>query len=206
MRVFVDDLTRRQRDIYEYLLDRDDAKQPPPTLDEMCTALSLKSRGSLHKHVHALTVAGLLEPADGRRRGVRIRRDVLPERGRDVLPMLGYIAAGVPIEAIPQPEEMEVPRFLRTDGDCFLLKVRGDSMIEAGILDGDWVVIEKRDHARNGEIVVALIDETEATLKRIQQKPGRVILYPANSTMKPQKYTPLQVRIQGVLKGQMRVY
>ncbi len=206
MRITVDNLTRRQRDVYEYLVSRDEAEQPPPTLDEMCAALSLRSRGSLHKHIQALTEAGLVEPTDGLRRGVRISHVPVKARSRGVLPMLGFIAAGAPIEAVPQSEEMEVPRFLRTDGDCFLLKVRGDSMMEAGILDGDWVVIEKRDYARNGEIVVALIDEAEATLKRIQQKPRQVILYPANSTMRPRKYTPARVRIQGVLKGQMRAY
>ena len=95
---------------------------------------------------------------------------------------------------------------LQGNGNNFVLQVRGDSMIEEGILDGDWVVIEQRTHARNGEIVVALVDGQEATLKRIEQKPGEVVLYPSNSDMAAISYPPHRVSIQGVLVGQMRAY
>ena len=120
--------------------------------------------------------------------------------------MLGAIAAGAPIEAIENPEPVEVPDRLRTSGECYVLEVKGDSMIEAGILDGDWVVIEKRSHARDGEIVVALTDGENATLKRIRQLPDRVLLIPENSAMEPIEVAPDQVQIQGVLVGQMRAY
>ena len=120
--------------------------------------------------------------------------------------LLGYIAAGRPIEAIGQAESIDVPEALHGGRECYVLQVRGDSMIEEGILDGDWVVIERREQARNGEIVVALIDGAEATLKRIEQRPGRVILHPANTALSPQIYAPEQVAIQGVLVGQMRRY
>jgi repressor LexA len=99
-----------------------------------------------------------------------------------------------------------VPPALRTQRDCYVLQVRGDSMVDEGILDGDWVVIEQREHARNGEIVVALVDGSDATLKRIEQRPGKVVLHPANAAMKPMTYPPDRVRIQGVLVGQMRRY
>jgi repressor LexA len=122
------------------------------------------------------------------------------------VPFQGYIAAGRPIEALPQPELMEVPDFLRSDSPCYVLQVRGDSMIEEGIFDGDYVIIEQRDHARNGEIVVALINGEEATLKRIEQRPGQVILHPANAAMQPMNYAPDEVVVQGVLIGQMRKY
>lgn len=195
-------LTRRQQEIYDYLQEH--RFDSPPTLDELCQALGLASRGSLHKHISALIEAGLVEPMEGKHRGVVLRQpDAVNE---DALPFLGYIAAGRPIEAIENPETIEVPPPLRTDKPCFVLEVRGDSMIEDGILDGDWVVIEQRDHARNGEVVVALVDNSEATLKRIEQKPGQVVLHPANSSMAPMPFAPEQVQIQGVLVGQMRRY
>jgi repressor LexA len=196
-------LTRRQQEILDYLREQD--FDPPPTLDELCRALGLSSRGSLHKHISALAEAGLVEPMDGKHRGV-VLRDPEAAADEDRLPFLGYIAAGRPIEAIPRPESLEVPAALRTRRPCYVLEVRGDSMIEDGILDGDWVVIEQRDHARNGEVVVALVDGSEATLKRIEQQPGQVILHPANGRMAPLRYAPEQVQIQGVLVGQMRRY
>lgn len=196
-------LTRRQREILDFLRDNEDDFEHPPTLDELCRLLGLTSRGSLHKHIQALIMAGLVEPLDGRHRGIRL---VPEELGDQAVPFLGKIAAGRPIEALPQPEHMEVPPQLRTDRPCYVLQVQGDSMIEAGILSGDYVVIESRNHARNGEIVVALINGEEATLKRIVQKPGMVLLYPENSNMDPIRIQPDKVEIQGVLVGQMRSY
>jgi repressor LexA len=101
---------------------------------------------------------------------------------------------------------MEVPSHLRTDASCYVLRVKGDSMIEDGILDGDCVVIESRGYARNGEIVVALIDGMDATLKRIYQRPNEVVLAPANADMEPITMPPERVTIQGVVVGQMRAY
>ena len=198
-------LTRRQQAIYDYLRQHQHTLTQPPTLDELCRALGLSSRGSMHKHVQALVEAGLVEPMDGKQRGVRLQE---PERAQmeHQLPLLGYIAAGRPIEAIENPEDVHVPPGLRTDKPCYVLQVKGDSMIEAGILDEDWVVIEKRDYARNGEIVVALVDGEEATLKRINQRPGEVMLLPANSSMEPMVYSSDRIQIQGVLVGQMRSY
>ena len=196
-------LTRRQQDILDHL--REQAFDTPPTLDELCRALGLASRGSLHKHISALVEAGLVEPMDGKHRGV-VLRDPDADSDEDRLPFLGYIAAGRPIEAITRPETLAVPAALRTARPCYVLEVRGDSMIEDGILDGDWVVIEQRDRARNGEVVVALVDDDAATLKRIEQTPDAVILHPANGRMDALRYPPDRVRIQGVLVGQMRRY
>lgn len=198
-------LTRRQQEIYEYLLTHSQRFSRPPTLDELCAALGLSSRGSLHKHIQALIDAGLVAPLEGKRRGIRLTKASEPDR-QPGLPFFGYIAAGRPIEAIETPEILEVPPWLNTGKTCYILQVKGDSMIEDGIFDGDRVVIEQRSRAENDEIVVALIDGTEATLKRIEQKPGKVILYPANSMMKAQIYEPDQVQIQGVLVGLMRSY
>jgi repressor LexA len=196
-------LTRRQQEILDFLRDHAQALEHPPTLDELCAMLSLSSRGSLHKHVQALVAAGYIEPMDGQHRGVRL---VPQENANAGIPLLGTIAAGRPIEAVPQPEFMQVPPQLLTDRPCYVLKVRGDSMCEAGILDGDYVVIEQRETARNGEIVVALVRSEEVTLKRILQEPGRTILYPENSSMAALELDPDEVQIQGVLVGQMRSY
>lgn len=196
-------LTRRQQAILDHLRAERARHAHPPTLDELCRALGLRSRGSMHKHVQALVEAGYVEPLSGKQRGVRLRD---PDDDAASLPLLGRIAAGRPIEALENPEPVEVPAHLRGNGDCYVLEVSGDSMVDAGILDGDWVVIERRDHARDGEIVVALVDGEEATLKRIEQTPGACILHPASSHHAPLRYAPEQVRIQGVLVGQMRAY
>jgi repressor LexA len=196
-------LTRRQQEILSFLREQSDCTERPPTLDELCAMLGLRSRGSLHKHVQALVAAGFLEPLGGRHRGIRL----VPEEPADAgIPFLGTIAAGRPIEAVPHPNFMQIPPQLRTDKPCYVLKVRGDSMCEAGILDGDYVVIEQRETARNGDIVVALVRGEEVTLKRILQQPGRTLLYPENSAMEALELDPGEVQIQGVLVGQMRSY
>ncbi|RLA23352.1 MAG: transcriptional repressor LexA [Gammaproteobacteria bacterium] len=204
MKYETETLTRRQEEIYNFLRDHQEHFSTAPTLDELCKMLGVKSRGSLHKHIQALTEAGLIEPAEKRQRGIRLTSYEVNHV--DELPFLGRIAAGSPIEAIEIPESIEVPQMLRSNGQCYVLQIRGDSMIDDGIFDGDWVVIEKREQARNGEIVVALIEGREATLKRIEQCPNEVILYPANSTMKPMHFSPEQVQVQGVVVGQMRSY
>ena len=201
----IHDLTRRQRELYEWLCEHAGEFDHPPTLDEVCTALGLASRGSLHKHVQALVDAGLIEPLEGRRRGLRLA-GAASGGPPGTLPLLGRIAAGRPIEAIAGAEPVEVPAHLRGRGTCYVLEVRGDSMIDDGILDGDQVVIEQRDSARDGEVVVALVDGEQATLKRIEQRPGACVLHPANGTMEPMVYAPDRVAIQGVLVGQMRAY
>ena len=200
-----DVLTRRQRAVLDYLRENEDRFVDAPTLDELCDAMGLSSRGSMHKHVMALIDAGFVEAMDRKQRGVRLRQFDEGVGERD-LPLLGAIAAGRPIEAIAGPDVIDVPASLRSAKPCYVLKVRGDSMIEDGILDGDYVVVEQRGNANNGDIVVALIDEEEATLKRILQRPGEVVLCPANSGMEAMHFTPERVRIQGVVVGQMRQY
>lgn len=202
-------LTRRQREIFNFLRDHSDSFACPPSLEQLCAALGMASRGSLYKHIMALIAAGLVEPFQGNKQGgVRLAaqaqmEDSKPEQG---LPFIGSIAAGKPIEAVETISYMTIPEVLKTDKPCYILQVKGDSMIEAGIFDGDWVVIEQRDYASNGEIVVALIDNTEATLKYIEQSAEQVLLLPANAYMTAFSYRPEQVEIQGVLVGQMRSY
>ena len=199
-------LTRRQREIYNYLVDNAGHFAHPPTLDELCEALGLASRGSLHKHIQALVRAGVVQPMDGSHRGIRLVEQPQAPAEAAGVPFLGTIAAGRPIEAIPQPDYLQVPAELTGSRPCYVLEVSGDSMIEEGILDGDYVVIEQRDTASNGEIVVALVNREEVTLKRIEQTPQEVILHPANVSMLPVAYPHEAVQIQGVLRGLLRRY
>lgn len=203
-------LTRKQQEILDFLINNQDAFTHPPTLDELCAAMGLKSRGSMHHQIKALIEAGLIEAPERKQRGIRLTEtakfaDLSPANDNE-LPYVGVIAAGRPIEALENISYMTIPEQIKTNNSCYVLKVKGESMQEEGIFDGDWVVIEQRSHARNGEIVVALIDKSEATLKFIEQYPHEILLIPANSSMQTMRYKPHQVEIQGVLVGQMRRY
>lgn len=207
----MDKLSRRQREIFDFLRVNYHDFVYPPTLDELCAALGMASRGSLYRHILALIEAGLIEPFTGNKQG-GVRLTALAQCveaetvAEGALPFVGAIAAGKPIEALETISYMTVPEALKSDKPCYVLQVKGDSMIEAGIFDGDWVVIEQRNYALNGEIVVALIEKTEATLKYIEQKPDQILLLPANASMTALAYHPEQIEIQGVLVGQMRSY
>jgi repressor LexA len=197
-------LTRRQHELLDYLRRRAQRNSPPPSLTEICADLGLVSRGSLHKQVVALVRAKLVEPMDGKQRGVRLA--VAGNDAEGAVPLLGAIAAGQPIEALTRDESITLPAWMRSSAGVYALRVKGDSMRDAGILDGDVVVIEPRSHARNGETVVALIDGEQATLKRIEQRPDQTVLHAENSEFEPQRYQPDRVQIQGVVVAQLRRY
>jgi len=174
-----------------------------PSLAEIALGLGLSSKGSIHRQVQALAEAGHIRLIPGRKRGIELRD---AEETAVTLPLLGRIAAGLPIEAIQGEDTLNLSEFLMGP-DRFALRVQGDSMIEAGILDGDTVIIRRRDTAENGDIVVALIDGEEATLKRLRHRPGGLVeLIPANARLVPLLYPAARVRIQGVLVGQLRTY
>jgi len=198
-------LTKRQQEILQYIQQNAKKNKPALSLVEICHAFGLKSRGSMHKQVSALIDAGYILPMNHKRRGLQLieNHQMLEEEG---LPLVGTIAAGKPIEAIEVPDRIPVPAFLRSEKPCYVLKVQGNSMIEAGIFDDDWVIIEQRSQAQNGEIVVALTDKENVTLKRIEQTAEKIILHPENAHMKPLIFKPSEVEIQGVLIGQMRRY
>lgn len=202
-------LTRKQQEIFDYLLNHQQQGQPL-TLEALCAAMGLKSRGSLHSQIKALIEAELVEAPERKQRGIRLtdygKSFAKPANDSLALPYVGVIAAGRPIEAIENLQYMSIPEQIRSENSCYVLRVKGDSMIEEGIFDGDWVVIEQRSHARNGEIVVALVDKSDATLKFIEQYPHETLLIPANSQLQTMRYRPDQVEIQGVLVGQMRSY
>lgn len=207
-------LTRKQQEVLEFLVENHSDFSHPPTLNELCLAMGLKSRGSLHKHIQGLIDAGLVESPNRKQRGVRLTSVGLGavqaitdyEIETKGTPFVGLIAAGQPIEALENISFMDIPDEIKTDKPCYILQVKGDSMIDDGIFDGDWVIIEQCSHARNGDCVVALVDKTEATLKYIEQYPHQTILVPANKQMQAMHFQPQQVEVQGVLVGQMRSY
>lgn len=176
-----------------------------PKLQEIADGIGISSRGVAHRYVQALTDAGFIDTNNGKQRAIRLLKPN-PHRAESVLPLLGKIAAGKPIEAIPGEDQLDLRDFFGHNN--FAVRVQGDSMIEAGIMDGDTVIIEFRETANDGDIVVALIDEAETTLKRFKRShKGRYIkLIPANKDMEEMVYEANRVRIQGVLIGQLRKY
>lgn len=175
-----------------------------PSLAEIADGTGIHSRGVAHRYVQALIEAGRLIRRPGRKRGLELAERGSP--GPHTIPLLGRIAAGRPIEAVPGEETLDLAAFL-LGANRYALRVRGDSMIEAGILDGDTVIVDARDSAGEGEIVVALVDEGEATLKRYHyRKDGSVRLTAANAAIAPMIYAAERVRIQGVVVGVLRSY
>lgn len=175
-----------------------------PSLAEIALGIGIRSRGVVHRHVQALADAGCITLEPGRKRGIRLAEDV--RTAAYTLPLLGRIAAGQPIEAIPGRDTLDLATFL-LGPDRYALQVRGDSMIEAGILDGDTVIIRQGVEARDGDIVVALIDSQEATLKRLRRRnDGNIMLVAENSAIAPMIYSADRVTIQGVIVGQLRSY
>jgi len=197
--------TDRDREIYDFVRAYVARHGYAPKLREIGQATGIRSRGTVHRHLRALESEGLLAIEPDVARGARLkgRASAAPSY---TLPLLGRIAAGQPIEAIEGQDEIDLSEFF-VNRNRFVLRVQGDSMIEDGILDGDMVVVEKRETADNGEIVVALIDGLEATLKRLQKnRDGSVTLHPANSRLSPLRLSAARVRVQGVVVGQFRSY
>lgn len=227
-------LTRKQHELVCFIHDRLAETGVSPSFEEMKEALDLKSKSGVHRLISALEERGFIRRLPNRARALEVmkmpeRRDppmaadnVVPMAPRpaaptpsvhlaaanDVLeiPLHGRIAAGQPIEALEGQSALAVPAALLGPGEHFALEVSGDSMVEAGILDGDYALIRKADIARPGDIVVALIDEAEATLKYFRNEGTMIRLDPANRAYEPQRYAPTQVRIQGRLAGLLRRY
>jgi repressor LexA len=199
------DLTDGQRKVLDFIQRFVAIYTIPPKLQEIADGIGISSRGVAHRYVQALVEAGYIETDSGKHRGIRLLRSN-PYQPESRLPLLGEIAAGKPIEAIPGQDEIDLSEFFGSNN--FAIRVKGDSMIDAGILDGDTVIIEFRETANDGDIVVALIDESETTLKRFKrsQRGKYIKLIPENSEMEPMVYEAERVRIQGVLIGQLRKY
>lgn len=201
-------LTERQKAILEYIQEFRRTKGIAPTHREICEHFGFSSYGTAYKHLKLLAEKGYLKRDRHQRRGLELLPSAgVSEEGAGELPFLGRIAAGRPIEAVSGRETIPVPQLLFGDRpqEHYVLRVAGDSMIDEGIHDGDWVVVERRDRATPGEMVVALLGD-EVTLKRFYPEGEVVRLQPANPTMSPLRVAAADVRVQGIVVGLMRRY
>ncbi len=225
-------LTAKQHELLLFIQKRLEDSGISPSFEEMKEALDLKSKSGVHRLISALEERGFLRRLPNRARALEVLRqpeDVNAKVSRpandtisriatpptapriianDVIeiPLHGKIAAGVPIEAMESDRMLPVPAALLGAGDHYALEVSGDSMIEAGILDGDFALVKRTDIARDGEIVVALVRNEEATLKYLRRENGKIRLDPANAAYDPQYYNPDEVIVQGKLAGLLRQY
>jgi len=201
----VQPLTKRQREILDYLRDFIQQQGYAPSLEEIGRRFGLSSLATVHKHLTNLQDKGCIRRSWNRSRSVEL---ISPRTGNRAveLPLLGYVAAGYPIEAISSNETIAVPQDLVGKKDTYVLRVRGDSMIDEQIRDGDFVIVEDRKTADNGEMVIALVGGTDVTLKKLYRESGRIRLQPANATMQPILLDASQVQVQGVVVGVMRKY
>ena len=198
-------LTRRQREIYDFVRRFVDEKGYSPSLEEIGATFGLSSVATVHKHVAHLVEKGLLRKGWNRSRSLEPVPP--PGPGPAVLPLAGVVAAGAPIEAIEDLETIAVPaELVPPRAESFVLRVRGDSMIDEQIRDGDFVVVESRPEARDGETVVALLRGEEATLKKLYRRGSRVRLVPANASLAPLEVPARDVQIRGVVCGLLRRY
>jgi repressor LexA len=214
-------LTERQRDILNFIRDFQKERGVAPTHREICDHFGFSSYGTVYKHLSLLEKKGLIRRDWNQKRGVELL-DEKPDQGIEQgavkpaaakakesssnareLPLFGYIAAGRPLDVDVSDETITVPEHLTTRGENYVLKVRGDSMVDDGILDGDLVIISRRELADNGEMVVANVNG-EVTLKRLYREGDRVRLQPANSMMSPIYAAAREVAVQGVVVGLMR--
>lgn len=205
-------LTRRQKEVMDFVSQFIEKHGYSPSYEEIAAGLNLASLATVHKHIQALEAKQYLRRSYNHSRSLEVgERYFAEENARKrtteaTIPLLGRIAAGAPVEAIANPETLHFSDFAGNE-NTFALEVRGDSMIEDHICSGDYVLVEKTGSIKNGEIVVALVDGTEATLKRYYAEPdGRVRLQPANSAMTPIYVDPASLQIQGRVLAVMRKY
>jgi len=216
-------LTKKQHELVCFINDRLAETGVSPSFEEMKEALDLKSKSGVHRLISALEERQFIRRLPNRARALEVlrmperpepkrvpppARRAVPEPANDVVevPLHGRIAAGLPIEALEGQSTLSVPAALLGGGEHYALEVAGDSMVEAGILDGDYALVRRTEIARDGEIVVALIDDNEATLKYFRREGAMIRLDPANRAYDPQRYHPRQVRVQGKLAGLLRRY
>jgi repressor LexA len=201
----VQPLTRRQREILDYLQEFIQQHGYAPSLEEIGRRFGLSSLATVHKHLTNLEEKGFIKRSWNRSRSVELLAAPMAQRALE-LPLLGYVAAGAPIEAVASNETIAVPEDLAGRRDAYVLRVKGDSMIDEQIRDGDFVIVEDRKTAENGEMVIALVGGSDVTLKKLYREHGRVRLQPANPLMQPLVLDSSQVQVQGVVVGMMRKY
>jgi repressor LexA len=198
-------LTKRQREIYDAIQDLIRRNGYAPSFAEIRSATGLSSVATVHKHLNALETKGALRRERNHSRSIELT-GAADWAASVTLPLLGQVAAGAPIEAIDDPLEVSVPGEFVGKKETFVLRVRGDSMIDDQIRDGDLIIVERRRTAENGQTVVALVDGREATVKKLYREGDTVRLQPANEQMSPLIYDPARVEIQGVVIGLLRKY
>lgn len=218
-------LTKKQRDLLVFINDYIQNTGLSPSFEEMKDGLDLKSKSGIHRLINALVERGFLERLPNKARALEVKK--LPENMPSAsntnkmhvvssaasssetatIPLYGKIAAGTPIEALRHEQEtVDIPMGMLGTQPCYALTVEGDSMMKVGIIDGDIVVIEKCDRAKDGDIVVALVDDEEVTLKRLRREIGSVVLMPENDSYQPIRLAPNRVKIQGRLRSLFRSY
>lgn len=223
-------LTKKQRDLLVFINDYTQKTGLSPSFEEMKEGLDLKSKSGIHRLINALVERGFLERLPNKARALEVKKlpenvvPMQPSAARKApvsnlkqssananevvaIPLHGKIAAGTPIEALRQDHEtIDVPMSMLGQQACYALTIEGDSMVKAGIMDGDVVIVERCDRANDGDIVVALVDEEEVTLKRLRREIGSIVLMPENDAYQPIRLPPNRVRIQGKLRSLFRNY
>ena len=198
-------LTKRQRDVYNYIHRFIKQNGYSPSLEEISIGIGVSSLATVHKHLKSLEEKGIISRKWNHSRSIEIKTTFDYPNTVEV-PLLGVVAAGEPIEAIEDRRTISVPQEFLRGRETFVLRVQGDSMIEEHIRDGDYIVVERRNVAENGEVVVALIDGREATVKRFYRENGHIRLQPENPTMKPLILPAERVQVRGIVIGLMRKY
>ena len=196
-------LTKRQKEVLDFIGKYLSKNGYAPTFSEIAKEFGFNSKGTVYKHIKALREKGLIQHEWNRTRAIEILDE---NSGFPPVPVLGSVAAGKPIEAVVLPESISIPPTFMKRGKHFILKVNGNSMIDEHIADGDFIILRERNNAQNGETVVALIDGTEATVKKYYNKSGKVELHPANNEVETLILDPERIQIQGVVVGVMRKY
>jgi repressor LexA len=198
-------LTKRQKEILDFITEFIDREGYSPSMEEIAGHFRIASLNAVFKHLEALQFRGYLHRDSNRARSIELSQSA-PDSAR-TLPLLGYIAAGQPIEAIQAQESMSIPdELLAGSGSHYILRVKGESMIEDQIADGDYVIVQSRQEALPGEMVIALVDGASATLKRYFPEGGQIRLQPANAKMPPMVMGADRVQVQGIVVAVMRKY
>lgn len=200
-------VTAKQKRVYDFIRRYMESNEEPPTMAEIGRQFQMSSSASVHAILSALEKEGLIKRIPNVSRGIELVQQPPSNNGEHEIPLLGTVAAGQPIEAILSQDLVSVPKDMQGRGRTFALRVRGDSMIEENIQDGDIIIVTSQKTADNGQVVVALIDGNYATVKKFYREPDFIRLEPANPQFKPIFVkTPERIQIQGVVRGLIRKY
>lgn len=199
-------LTKRQKYIYDFIVSFIDDNGYAPSIVEIGEHFGLSSPATVHKHLTNLEAKGLIKRLKNMSRAIELVPSEADSGSSVDVPLLGYIAAGAPLETYPFEESVSIPSDMLGRNRTYVLKVKGDSMIEEGIHDGDFVIVDERQYANDGETVVALINKESLTLKKFYRENGSIRLQPANSSMEPIIVPADQLTIQGVVIGLLRKF